>query len=117
MYAKKDGIGQQRLRRVLNAYSIHQPQVGYVQGMNFIAGYMLMHACEEDVFWILDALMKKPKYNLSEIFANGMARLHLALYQADMGMKKVAPKLHMHFEKLEITPISMAAWLDFTNVC
>ena len=112
MYAKKDGIGQQRLRRVLNAYSIHQPQVGYVQGMNFIAGYMLMHACEEDVFWILDALMKKPKYNLSEIFANGMARLHLALYQADMGMKKVAPKLHMHFEKLEITPILwLPSWI------
>ena len=49
MYKKKDGLGQQRLRRVLNAYSIHNPQVGYVQGMNFISGYMLMHACEEDV--------------------------------------------------------------------
>ncbi len=112
MYKKKDGLGQQRLRRVLNAYSIHNPQVGYVQGMNFISGYMLMHACEEDVFWILDALMKKPKYNLADIFTNGMSRLHLALYQTDMALKKVAPKLHVHFEELEITPVLwLPSWI------
>jgi len=112
MFKKENGIGQQRLRRVLNAYSIHEPLVGYVQGMNFIAGYMLMHACEEDVFWILDAVMKKSKYNLADVFTNGMSRLHLALYQTDMALKKIAPKLHVHFEELEITPIMwLPSWI------
>ena len=33
-------------------------QVGYVQGMGFIAGLLLLYMCEEDAFWTLVALLK-----------------------------------------------------------
>jgi hypothetical protein len=104
-YKGEGGMGQSRLRRVLNAYAIHDPQVGYVQGMNFIAAYFLLYASEEDTFWLLDAIMRKPKFGLANVYSNGMSKLHVAMYQTDMALKQVAPRLHQHLESMDITPI------------
>ena len=45
--------GQAALRRVLRAYSYYDREVGYCQGMNFIAGMFLTIMPEEDAFWLL----------------------------------------------------------------
>jgi hypothetical protein len=45
--------GQASLRRVLRAYSFYDREVGYCQGMNFIAGMFLTFMSEEDAFWLL----------------------------------------------------------------
>jgi Rab-GTPase-TBC domain len=45
--------GQTALRRVLRAYSYYDPEVGYCQGMNFIAGMFLTLMSEEEAFWLL----------------------------------------------------------------
>ena len=45
--------GQAALRRVLRAYSYFDPEVGYCQGMNFIAGMFLTLMTEEEAFWLL----------------------------------------------------------------
>jgi Rab-GTPase-TBC domain len=45
--------GQASLRRVLRAYSVHDLDVGYCQGMNFIAGMFLTFMTEEESFWLL----------------------------------------------------------------
>ena len=45
--------GQCALRRVLRAYSYYDREVGYCQGMNFIAGMFLTIMSEEDAFWLL----------------------------------------------------------------
>jgi hypothetical protein len=45
--------GQAALRRVLRAYSYYDPEVGYCQGMNFIAGMFLTIMSEEEAFWLL----------------------------------------------------------------
>lgn len=37
-----DGIGRDALRRVLCAYALHNPAVGYCQGMNFLAALLLL---------------------------------------------------------------------------
>jgi hypothetical protein len=42
---------------VLSAYSVFNPDVGYCQGMNFVAALMLLTASEEDVFWMLVVLV------------------------------------------------------------
>uniref|UniRef100_A0A1B0GSA2 Growth hormone-regulated TBC protein 1 n=2 Tax=Mus TaxID=862507 RepID=A0A1B0GSA2_MOUSE len=49
---------QKTLYNVLLAYGLHNPDVGYCQGMNFIAGYLiLITKNEEESFWLLDALV------------------------------------------------------------
>ncbi|XP_004631264.1 growth hormone-regulated TBC protein 1 isoform X1 [Octodon degus] len=49
---------QKALFNVLLAYGLHNRSVGYCQGMNFIAGYLiLITKNEEESFWLLDALI------------------------------------------------------------
>ncbi|XP_013888528.1 growth hormone-regulated TBC protein 1-A isoform X3 [Austrofundulus limnaeus] len=45
------------LNNVLLAYGHHHPAVGYCQGMNFVAGYLLIVTKDEEkAFWLMDAL-------------------------------------------------------------
>ena len=54
------GNGKARLEEVLKAYSLHNPRVGYCQGMNLItASLLLICATSEDVFWLLVAIVDK----------------------------------------------------------
>uniref|UniRef100_A0A3Q2QHT3 Growth hormone-regulated TBC protein 1 n=1 Tax=Fundulus heteroclitus TaxID=8078 RepID=A0A3Q2QHT3_FUNHE len=49
---------QKALCNVLLAYGHHNPAVGYCQGMNFVAGYLLIVTKDEEkAFWLLDALV------------------------------------------------------------
>ena len=42
------------LRNVLTAYAAHDPVMGYVQSMNFIAAFLLLAGLkEEDAFWLM----------------------------------------------------------------
>lgn len=43
----------QSLRRVLYAYALHNPKVGYTQSLNFITGMLLLFLPEEKAFWLL----------------------------------------------------------------
>ncbi|XP_070799290.1 growth hormone-regulated TBC protein 1 isoform X2 [Pituophis catenifer annectens] len=61
---------QKTLYNVLVAYGHHNPSVGYCQGMNFIAGYLiLITRNEEESFWLLDALIGRilPDYYSPEM--------------------------------------------------
>lgn len=44
--------GQEELRRVLQAIAFALPDVGYCQGMNFIASVLIASLTEELAFWI-----------------------------------------------------------------
>lgn len=51
--------GQAALGRVLLAFSVHRPDIGYCQGMNAIAAMLLLvlERNEEDSFWVLVSLI------------------------------------------------------------
>lgn len=51
--------GQGALRRVLCAFAQHKRDVGYCQGLNYIAAMLLlaMHRDEEKAFWLLASLI------------------------------------------------------------
>jgi small G protein signaling modulator 3 len=52
------GPGVSRLEQVLRAYSLHNPSIGYCQGMNLIAASLLLIcATPEDCFWLLIAVI------------------------------------------------------------
>ena len=63
-------LGIPKLRRVLLAYSLHNPEIEYCQGFNRIAAIALLFMNEEDAFWclvyIVDQLMP-PNYYCKQL--------------------------------------------------
>jgi len=51
-------VGLEQLFRILIAYANFEPNVGYCQGMNFVAAVLLLHMTEEQAFWALHALIE-----------------------------------------------------------
>ena len=41
------------LRRVLRAFALHNPRIGYCQSLNFLTGLLLLFLSEEKSFWML----------------------------------------------------------------
>jgi hypothetical protein len=68
-YESPQSDGIPRLRRVLIAFSLHRPDIGYCQGLNRIAAVALLFMNEEDAFWclcmIIDRLMPADYYSRS----------------------------------------------------
>jgi hypothetical protein len=50
--------GWSTLRRILSAYALRNPGIGYCQSMNFIGALLLCHMSEERAFWTLAALLE-----------------------------------------------------------
>lgn len=48
----------QALRRVLQAFSILNPKIGYCQSLNFLAGLLLLFMDEEKSFWMLNIITR-----------------------------------------------------------
>ncbi|KAI2611942.1 RabGAP/TBC [Hypoxylon sp. NC1633] len=47
------------LRRVLHAFAIYNPRIGYCQSLNFLAGLLLLFVqTEEQVFWLLNIITR-----------------------------------------------------------
>ena len=85
------------LFNVIKAYSLYDPDVGYTQGMIFIAAPLVMNMSESECFCLLVMLMKD--YQLRDLFCPGMKGLHLLLYEFDCLLAKYSPVLYNHLVK------------------
>lgn len=110
-FTKAEG-GLGKLRRVLRAYSIYDSEVGYCQGMNFIAGMFITYVNEESAFWLLVHVMNEAPCTMRGLFGEGMTEAHQVLHVADRLISHFHPRLARHFDK-EGIHISMFAtqWL------
>ncbi|GFN81357.1 TBC1 domain family member 2b [Plakobranchus ocellatus] len=99
-FQKIDSEGVCKLRRVLLCYSVHNPCIGYCQGINRIAAIALLFLREEDAFWCLVAI-------IDHIMPGDYYTPTLADAQADQRvlkdlMAEKCPRLHAHLELHEI---------------
>jgi hypothetical protein len=88
--------GRNSLFNVLKAYSLHDEQVGYCQGMGFPAGLFLMYMTEEEAFWMLHCIARGEKYLLNGLWSPGFPLLFQCFYQHAELLKKHCPKLSAH---------------------
>jgi hypothetical protein len=105
-----DGI--EALRRILYAYSVYDDEIGYCQGMNFVAAMFLTFLPEEESFWLLVAIMNDDPYSMRELFTKDMSGSLETLFVANRLLRKLLPDLHQHLNN-EGVDISMFAcqWL------
>ncbi|CAI5491280.1 unnamed protein product [Closterium sp. Naga37s-1] len=109
-FMQKHGPGQRALFNVLKAYSVYDKKIGYVQGMGFIAGLMLLYMAEEDAFWLLVALMKGANHtSLEGIFLVGLPLVQQYLFQFDRLLHECLPQLARHMEGEGVTPSMYAS--------
>ncbi|XP_068141975.1 rab GTPase-activating protein 1-like [Drosophila tropicalis] len=94
-FKESGGSGQDALFKVSKAYAVHDSEVGYCQGLSFIAASLLLHMPEEDAFCVLVSLMYD--YGLRDLYKAGFEVLYLRLYQLERLIKDQLPKLHEHF--------------------
>ncbi|KAL4931163.1 plasma-membrane choline transporter-domain-containing protein [Aspergillus undulatus] len=110
------------LRRVLYAFAIHNPQIGYTQSLNFITGLFLLFLPEEKAFWMLHIVTSVLLPSTHEISLEGanidlwilMVLLKESLPNvynkiADQGTKKSAP-LSVNSRLPDIT-LGLTNWL------
>ncbi|XP_065362492.1 rab GTPase-activating protein 1-like isoform X3 [Calliphora vicina] len=109
-FKESGGSGQDALFKVSKAYAVYDSEVGYCQGLSFIAASLLLHMPEEDAFCVLVSLMYD--YSLRDLYKQGFEVLYLRLYQLDRLIKDHLPKLHEHFVNCGIeTHMYASQWL------
>jgi len=98
-------LGQNSLKNVLMAYANYDPEIGYCQGMGFIAILFLMYMPEADAFWLLVAVMSNEgKYRLRGSFSKDLALTKQRCFQVERLLERFLPRLHKHFLQENVSP-------------
>jgi hypothetical protein len=77
----------QSLRRVLQAFSIYNPRIGYCQSLNFLAGLLLLFMDEEKSFWMLNIITR--------VYLPGTHEVNLEGANVDLGVLMTSIKESM----------------------
>ncbi|KAF9968011.1 hypothetical protein BGZ70_007208 [Mortierella alpina] len=112
------GHGIDKLKNILIAYSLHNPTVGYCQGMNLLAGTLLLtNNSEEEAFWILTAMLGR---HLPEDYFTQQ----LLSPQADQRVLRelvqdIMPRLSVHFQEMhvDLTAVTFSWFLTLFTDC
>ncbi|KAJ2077948.1 hypothetical protein H4R24_004811 [Coemansia sp. RSA 988] len=102
VFRSEGGTAQQRMFRILKAYSLYDAEVGYCQGLGFIIGPLIMSMGECEAFCVLVRLMET--YDLRGMFTEDMAGLHLRLYQFQALATEIVPEVMAHLEQHGVLP-------------
>uniref|UniRef100_A0A8C7DTG4 TBC1 domain family member 4 n=1 Tax=Naja naja TaxID=35670 RepID=A0A8C7DTG4_NAJNA len=106
-FSSQLGAGQLSLYNILKAYSLLDQEVGYCQGLSFVAGVLLLHMSEEEAFKMLKFLMFE--LGLRKQYRPDMTILQIQMYQLSRLLHDYHKDLYDHFEANEISPSLYAA--------
>jgi hypothetical protein len=106
-----EGNGKKMLIDILTALAFIRPEIGYCQGMNFIAGALIN--CidnEEKCFWIFLSFIDNIEMNL--LYLKNMPDYSIRVYQLNSFIKEYFPDLANHFKKNQINPdVFFSKWI------
>lgn len=106
-FREAGGLGQDSLLRMARAYAVYDHEVGYCQGLSFLAATLLLHMPEEQAFCLLVKLMYG--YGLRELYKDGFEALYMRLHQLDRLMEEQLNDLRAHFQVLGVEPHMFAS--------
>ncbi len=108
--------GQDKLRRVLVAFSAHNAVI-YCQGMNNVAAFLLWctEMDDECTFWLLVVLVEKILYQ--DTYAAQLAGAHVEMRTLAGLIAIKLPKLHKHLKTIECETAVFATdwWVHCTR--
>ncbi|PNS14904.1 hypothetical protein CAC42_2133 [Sphaceloma murrayae] len=107
-FREADGEGQKALGTVLKCYSLYDSEIGYCQGMAFIAGALLLNMPTKDAFCVFVKLMEN--HNLRTIYSVSLTGLHSRTYQLKTFLAQISPDLLNHLSKLGVELAYLSQW-------
>ncbi|XP_051883208.1 TBC1 domain family member 12 isoform X1 [Pristis pectinata] len=107
---QKGGPYHDLLHSVLGAYTCYRPDVGYVQGMSFVAAVLILNLEEADAFIAFANLLNKPCQLAFFRVDHDMMLKYFASFE--VFFEENLPKLFTHFMKNNLTPdIYLIDWI------
>jgi len=131
-FKKPEYQAQERLHRILRAYANFDPELGYTQGMNSLAGLLLMvmsnynqseqkdyyqipKSCEKNCFWIMVYIMNFKDFR--QMFVDNCPRLMENLFKFEQLIKEEIPDVFAHMENEAIMVQGCFAGYFLTVCC
>ena len=106
-FKDKYGEGQRKLFHVLSNYSKYNEEVGYVQGMGFLAALFLTYMDEESSFFMLHILLTK--YELEGLYLPGFPELNKKFFVLLNLEKEFIPNVYEVLKKNDLMPSTYAS--------
>ncbi|XP_069782082.1 TBC1 domain family member 14-like isoform X2 [Narcine bancroftii] len=98
------------LHSVLGAYTCYRPDVGYVQGMSFIAAVLILNLDTADAFIAFANLLNKPCQMAFFRVDHSLILKYFAAFE--VFFEENLPRLFAHFKKNNLTPdIYLIDWI------
>jgi len=105
-----DGPLHQSLANILEAYVCYRPDVGYVQGMSYLAAVFLLILDEFNAFVCLTNFLNNPCY--MAFYTMNLTQMEVYMKAMDSLMFTHIPKIHRHLKELGIQPdVFMIDWV------
>eukprot|EP01063_Lacrimia_lanifica_P016409 TRINITY_DN22979_c0_g1_i1.p1 TRINITY_DN22979_c0_g1~~TRINITY_DN22979_c0_g1_i1.p1 ORF type:complete len:671 (+),score=229.64 TRINITY_DN22979_c0_g1_i1:60-2072(+) len=87
---------QEGSRRILEAYALRNPGVGYCQGMNYIAAVLSCVTSDEQAFWLLSYIVE----TLVPDYYRGLQGVVVDLQVLDVMIQRLEPRLWEHLTSI-----------------
>lgn len=96
-FQKNPAISSRNLKNILKAYALHNEEIGYCQGMNYIAGTLfLVIQDEENSCKCLAAMIEK--FSMSSLFTQNLKKLKKLFYIFDRLIVIYLPEINEVFK-------------------
>ena len=90
-------LDQNVLKNILRTYAFYNSEIKYWQGMNFLAGFLLMFYKDENTaFKAFSGLINK--FEMNELFKDDLPLLKQYFYKLDRLISMYLPDLYSHFK-------------------
>ena len=105
------GNGKNMLKNILTSLGFVRPEIGYCQGMNFIAGALVsLIDNEEKCFWIFLTFIDNIQLNL--LYLKNMPDFLIRVFQLKNFIELYFPKLYNHLKRNKINiDLFFSKWL------
>ncbi|CAN7993390.1 unnamed protein product, partial [Ixodes hexagonus] len=99
-FSSPEADGIRKLQEVLQAFCLHNPGLGYCQGMNFLVGMCLLFMEPEDAFWCLVAITER--YFTPNYFDHSLVGAQADQEVLKSMLRDKLPRLQRHLSQLDI---------------